>query len=75
MSVPSCRVSCASAQATSVLEMANLAFAKRIYPLQNQITRELRNAHIFLEEAQALLAEAKAKFQRETSKTGENEVR
>ncbi len=48
--------------------MANPAFAKRVYSLQNQIVRELNNAHIFLEQAQPLLAGAKAKYEKSKSK-------
>jgi hypothetical protein len=48
--------------------MPNEALAKRIYSLQNKIVRELNNAHIFLEQAQPLLIEAKAKFENSKSK-------
>ncbi len=48
--------------------MPNEALAKRIYTLQNRIVRELNNAHIFLEQAQPLLVEAKAKFENSKSK-------
>ncbi len=48
--------------------MPNEAFAKRIYSLQNKIVRELNNAHIFLEQAQPLLIEAKAKYENSKSK-------
>lgn len=48
--------------------MPNEALAKRIYSLQNKIVRELNNAHIFLEQAQPLLVEAKAKFENSRSK-------
>ena len=50
------------------LIMPNEAFAKRIYSLQNKIVRELNNAHIFLEQAQPLLIEAKAKYENSKSK-------
>jgi hypothetical protein len=50
-------------------EMANPVFAKRVYSLQNLIVRELNNAHIFLEQAQPLLAGAKAKYEKSKSKT------
>lgn len=43
--------------------MANEAFAKRVYSLQNRIVRELNNAHIFLNQARPLLTEAKAKYE------------
>lgn len=48
--------------------MPNEALAKRIYSLQNKIVRELNNAHIFLEQAQPLLVEAKAKYENSRSK-------
>lgn len=48
--------------------MANTAFAKRVYSLQNGIVRELNNAHIFLEQARPLLVEAKAKYENSKSK-------
>lgn len=47
--------------------MPNAALAKRIYSLQNKIVRELNNAHIFLEQAQPLLIEAKAKYENSKS--------
>jgi hypothetical protein len=40
--------------------MPNAKLAKRVYSLQNRIVRELNNAHIFLEQAQPLLVDAKA---------------
>jgi hypothetical protein len=43
--------------------MANAAFAKRVYRLQNRIVRELNNAHIFLEQAQPLLSDAQAQYE------------
>lgn len=43
--------------------MPNEALARKIYSLQNNIVRELNNAHIFLEQAQPLLIEAKAKYE------------
>ena len=49
--------------------MPNLAFANRVYSLQNRIVRELNNAHIFLEQAEPLLLEAKAKYEGSKSKT------
>jgi hypothetical protein len=48
--------------------MANAAFAKRVYSLQNHIVRELNDAHIFLEQAKPLLAEAKSKYDKSKSK-------
>jgi len=39
--------------------MPNIKLSKRIYRLQNRIVRELNDAHIFLEQAQPLLVEAK----------------
>lgn len=48
--------------------MTNPTFARRIYSLQNGIVRELNNAHIFLEQAQPLLAEAKTKYVNSKSK-------
>lgn len=48
--------------------MPNEALARHIYSLQNQIVRELNNAHIFLEQAQPLLVEAKAKYEQSKSK-------
>jgi len=47
--------------------MTNLAFAKKVYRLQNAIVRELNDSHIFLEQAQPLLVTARAKY--ETSKS------
>ncbi len=49
--------------------MANPAFAKRVYSLQNQIVRELNNAHIFLEQTRPLLAQAKTRYDKSKSKT------
>lgn len=48
--------------------MANVKLAKRVYSLQNDIVRELNNAHIFLEQAQPLLADAKGKYEKSKSK-------
>lgn len=48
--------------------MPNPAFAKRVYSLQNGIVRELNNAHIFLEQAQPFLVDAKAKYEESKSK-------
>jgi len=48
--------------------MPNLAFAKRVYSLQNRIVRELNNAHIFLEQAEPLLVDTKAKYAGSKSK-------
>jgi len=48
--------------------MPNESLARRIYSLQNKIVRELNNAHIFLEQAQPLLVEAKAKYENSKSK-------
>jgi hypothetical protein len=45
------------------------AFAKRVYTLQNEIVRELNNAHIFLEQAQPLLVDAKGKYENSKSST------
>lgn len=53
---------------TSNLIMPNEALARKIYSLQNKIVRELNNAHIFLEQAQPLLIEAKAKYESSKSK-------
>lgn len=50
------------------MTMANPQFAKRVYALQNRIVRELNNAHIFLKQAQPLLADAKAGYQDSKSK-------
>jgi hypothetical protein len=49
--------------------MANQAFARRVYSLQNEIVRELNNAHIFLEQAEPLLIDAKAKYEGSRSKS------
>jgi hypothetical protein len=49
--------------------MSNEAFARRIYSLQNGIVRQLNDAHIFLEQCQPLLVEAKAEFEGSNSKT------
>lgn len=48
--------------------MPNEVLARKIYSLQNKIVRELNNAHIFLEQAQPLLIEAKAKYENSKSK-------
>jgi hypothetical protein len=48
--------------------MPNEALARKIYSLQNKIVRELNNAHIFLEQAQPLLIEAKAQYEGSKSK-------
>jgi hypothetical protein len=48
--------------------MPNEKLARSIYSLQNKIVRELNNAHIFLEQAQPLLIEAKAKYENSKSK-------
>ena len=48
--------------------MPNEALARKIYSLQNKIVRELNDAHIFLEQAQPLLVEAKAKHESRHSK-------
>lgn len=49
--------------------MANPAFARRVHSLQNEIVRELNNAHIFLEQAEPLLVDAKAKYEGSRSKS------
>ena len=49
--------------------MPNEALTRRIYSLQNSIVRQLNDAHIFLEQSQPLLVEAKAEFEGSTSKT------
>lgn len=48
--------------------MPNEALARKIYSLQNKIVRELNNAHIFLEQAQPLLIEARTKYENSKSK-------
>jgi hypothetical protein len=47
---------------------ANVIFSKKVYKLQNSIVRELNNAHIFLEQIQPVMAEAKAKYEASESK-------
>lgn len=47
----------------------NEALAKKIYSLQNGIVRELNDAHIFLEQAQPLLLDARARFDGSESKS------
>lgn len=49
--------------------MANEALARTIYSLQNKLVRALNNAHIFLEQAQPLLVEARAKYENSKSKS------
>jgi len=51
------------------LIMPNEALARKIYSLQNKIVRELNNAHIFLEQAQPLLIEAKARYEDSKSRS------
>lgn len=48
--------------------MPNEKLAREIYRLQNRIVRELNDAHIFLEQAQPLLVEAKDSFEKRNSK-------
>lgn len=48
--------------------MVNTTLARRVYSLQNKIVRELNNSHIFIEQAQPLLADAKAKYSESKSK-------
>jgi hypothetical protein len=47
----------------------NEALAKNIYSLQNRIVRELNDAHIFLEQAQPLLLDARAHYEGSKSKS------
>lgn len=49
--------------------MSNKSLARKIYSLQNKIVRELNNAHIFLEQAQPLLEEARARYEGSKSKS------
>jgi hypothetical protein len=49
--------------------MPNEALARRIYSLQNKIVRDLNDAHIFLEQVEPLLAEARAAFEKSKSKS------
>lgn len=49
--------------------MPNEALARKIYSLQNKIVRELNDAHIFLEQAQPLLVEARARYEGSKSKS------
>lgn len=49
--------------------MPNEALARRIYSLQNKIVRDLNDAHIFLEQVEPLLTEAKAEFENSKSKS------
>lgn len=44
-------------------------FARKICSLQNKIVRELNNAHIFLEQAQPLLEEARVRYEGSKSKS------
>jgi hypothetical protein len=48
--------------------MANPAFAKSTYRLQNSIVRELNNAHIFLEQIVPVLGDAKTAYGKSTSR-------
>lgn len=48
--------------------MANPAFAKHTYKLQNAIVRELNNAHIFLEQIVPVLGDAKSAYGKSKSK-------
>lgn len=47
--------------------MSNPNFAKKVYKLQNAIIRELNNGHIFLEQLQPLLEDAKAQYAESSS--------
>lgn len=49
--------------------MPDEALARKIYALQNKIVRELNDAHIFLEQAQPLLVEARAHYEASQSKS------
>ncbi len=49
--------------------MPNEALARRIYSLQNKIVRDLNDAHIFLEQVEPFLTEAKAAFEKSKSKS------
>ncbi len=49
--------------------MAKKKLARKIYRLQNEIVRQLNDAHIFLEQAQPMLLDAKESFKRSKSKT------
>ena len=49
--------------------MPNEALARSIYTLQNQIVRDLNDAHIFLEQIEPLLTDAKATLERSKSKS------
>jgi hypothetical protein len=49
--------------------MPNEALARQIYSLQNKIVRELNDAHIFLEQAQPLLLEARARYEGSNSQS------
>ncbi len=48
--------------------MPNKKLARKIYQLQNGIVRQLNDAHIFLEQAQPLLVDAKESFEISSSK-------
>jgi hypothetical protein len=49
--------------------MPNEALARKIYKLQNKIVRDLNDAHIFLEQAQPLLIDARSRYEATRSKT------
>jgi hypothetical protein len=49
--------------------MPNEALARKIYSLQNKIVRELNDAHIFLEQAQPLLLDARARYEGSRSRS------
>lgn len=49
------------------IEMPNQALARKIYALQNNIVRELNNAHIFLDQAHPLLLDARSKYDQSES--------
>ncbi len=49
--------------------MPNEDLARKIYSLQNKIVRELNDAHIFLEQAQPLLLDARSRYEGSKSKS------
>lgn len=52
--------------------MANKALAKKIYSKQNEIVREINNAHIFLEQVVPLLADARNVYAKSNVKIDKN---
>lgn len=49
--------------------MANKDLARQIYSLQNKIVRDLNDAHIFIDQVEPLLVEAKAEFEQSKSRS------